>query len=101
MLQAPATNRAGISEETVRVTSRLIESKLKAYRINATVVGAQAGPVITQYWLEPGPGVKGSQIEDIRKDLSRALAVPSVRVVPVIPGKPYMGLRFPTAARNA
>ena len=98
MLQAPATNRAGISEETVRVTSRLIESKLKAYRINATVVGAQAGPVITQYWLEPGPGVKGSQIEDIRKDLSRALAVPSVRVVPVIPGKPYMGLEIPNGS---
>lgn len=98
MLDAPATNRTGISEETVRVTSRLIESKLKAYRINATVVGAQAGPVITQYWLEPGPGVKGSQIEDIRKDLSRALAVPSVRVVPVIPGKPYMGLEIPNGA---
>lgn len=98
MLEAPATNRAGISEETVRVTSRLIESKLKAYRINATVVGAQAGPVITQYWLEPGPGVKGSQIEDIRKDLSRALAVPSVRVVPVIPGKPYMGLEIPNGS---
>ncbi len=98
LLESPATNRSGISEETVRITSRLIESKLKTYRINATVVGAQAGPVITQYWLEPGPGVKGSQIEDIRKDLSRALAVPSVRVVPVIPGKPYMGLEIPNGS---
>ncbi len=98
LLEAPASNRAGITEDAVRVTSRLIESKLKAYRIDATVVGAQAGPVITQYWLEPGPGVKGSQIEDIRKDLSRALAVPSVRVVPVIPGKPYMGLEIPNGS---
>ena len=98
LLESPATNRAGITEDAVRVTSRLIESKLKAYKIDATVVGAQAGPVITQYWLEPGPGVKGSQIEDIRKDLSRALAVPSVRVVPVIPGKPYMGLEIPNGS---
>ena len=75
----------------------MIESKLKTYRIDAEVVGTQAGPVITQYWLNLAEGVKGSRVEDIRKDLTRALAVPSVRVVPVIPGKPYMGLEIPNS----
>ncbi len=95
LLETPPSERQGISEEAVEATSRMIETKLKSYRIEARVVGAQAGPVITQYWLELAPGVKGSQVEDIRKDLTRALSVPSVRVVPVIPGKPYMGLEIP------
>lgn len=95
LLSTPPSDRQGITEEAVEATSRMIETKLKSYRIDARVVGAQAGPVITQYWLELAPGVKGSQVEDIRKDLTRALSVPSVRVVPVIPGKPYMGLEIP------
>ncbi|MDO4937997.1 MAG: DNA translocase FtsK 4TM domain-containing protein, partial [Sutterellaceae bacterium] len=95
LLEVPPAERQGITEEAVEATSRMIETKLKSYRIDARVVGAQAGPVITQYWLELAPGVKGSQVEDIRKDLTRALSVPSVRVVPVIPGKPYMGLEIP------
>ncbi len=96
-LDLPPNERVGISEDSVKITSRMIESKLKTYRIDAEVVGTQAGPVITQYWLNLAEGVKGSRVEDIRKDLTRALAVPSVRVVPVIPGKPYMGLEIPNS----
>ncbi|MBO5658249.1 MAG: DNA translocase FtsK 4TM domain-containing protein [Duodenibacillus sp.] len=95
LLNAPPDDRGGITPETIELTSRLIESKLRTYRIKAEVKGAQAGPVITQYWIELAEGVKGSQVEDVRKDLTRALAVHSVRVVPVIPNKPYMGLEIP------
>jgi len=100
ILMPPPAEREGISEETIGITSRLIESKLRTYRVEAKVVGAQAGPVITQYWLELSDGVKGSRVEDIRKDLTRALAVHSVRVVPVIPGKPYMGLEIPNSTQQ-
>lgn len=100
LLTVPPSERQGITEDAVEATSRMIETKLKSYRIEASVVGAQAGPVITQYWVELAPGVKGSQVEEIRKDLTRALSVPSVRVVPVIPGKPYMGLEIPNGSNQ-
>ena len=100
ILDSPPKEREGITEETVEKISRLIETKLKTYRIDATVVGAQAGPVITQYWLELAPGVKGSRVDDIRRDLTRSLSVDSVRVVPVIPGKPYMGLEIPNGSKQ-
>ena len=95
LLESAPLERDGVSEETVGITSRLIESKLKTYHIDARVVGAQIGPVITQYMLELSDGVKGSQVEKIRKDLTRALAVRSIRIVSAIPGKPYMGLEIP------
>lgn len=100
ILDSPPAERQGISKEAVEQISRLIETKLKTYRIDATVVGAQAGPVITQYWLELAPGVKGSRVDDIRRDLTRSLSVDSVRVVPVIPGKPYMGLEIPNGSKQ-
>lgn len=100
ILDSPPEERQGISEDMVEKISRLIETKLKTYRIDAQVVGAQAGPVITQYWLELAPGVKGSRVDDIRRDLTRSLSVDSVRVVPVIPGKPYMGLEIPNGSKQ-
>ena len=100
ILESPPAERQGISSETVEKISRLIETKLKTYRIDAQVVGAQAGPVITQYWLELAPGVKGSRVDDIRRDLTRSLSVDSVRVVSVIPGKPYMGLEIPNGSKQ-
>lgn len=100
ILDSPPQERQGITEEMVEKISRLIETKLKTYRIDANVVGAQAGPVITQYWLELAPGVKGSRVDDIRRDLTRSLSVDSVRVVPVIPGKPYMGLEIPNGTKQ-
>ncbi len=95
LLETAPLERNGVSEETVGITSRLIESKLKTYHIDAHVVGAQIGPVITQYMLDLSDGVKGAQVEKIRKDLTRALAVHSIRIVSAIPGKPYMGLEIP------
>lgn len=99
-LAAPPQDRQGITEETIEMTSRLIESKLRTYRINAEVKGAQAGPVITQYWLQLADGVKGSHVEAICKDLTRALAVHSIRVVPAIPNTPYMGLEIPNGVEQ-
>ncbi len=95
LLASAPDQQEGIDEETIGITSRLIESKLKTYHVEAKVVGAQVGPVITQYLLDLSDGVKGSQVEKIRKDLTRALAVSSIRIVSAIPGKPYMGLEIP------
>ena len=88
------------SDSALEMTSRLIVTKLKSYGIEASVKGAQTGPVITQYWLEPGPGVKGSQIDGVRDDLRRALGVQAVRVVPSIPGTSYIGLEVPNTVRE-
>lgn len=100
LLEDPPSNQRGTDEEAIGMTSRLIVSKLKSYNIEAAVMGAQPGPVITQYWLEPGPGVKGSQIENARDDLRRALGVQAVRVVLSIPGTSYIGLEVPNPVRQ-
>ena len=88
------------SAETLDFTSRLIERKLMDFGIEAKVVTAQPGPVITRYELDPAPGVKGSQITNLARDLARALSVVSVRVVETIPGKSYMGLEIPNPKRQ-
>ena len=88
------------SDETLEFISRLIERKLVDFGIEVKVISAQPGPVITRYELEPAPGVKGSQISNLSKDLARALSVLSVRVVETIPGKSYMGLEIPNPNRQ-
>lgn len=88
------------SDETLAFTSRLIERKLADFGIEVNVLSAQPGPVITRYELDPAPGVKGSQITNLAKDLARALSVLSVRVVETIPGKSYMGLEIPNPKRQ-
>lgn len=88
------------SAETLDFTSRLIERKLMDFGIDVKVVTAQPGPVITRYELDPAPGVKGSQITNLAKDLARALSVISVRVVETIPGKSFMGLEIPNPKRQ-
>lgn len=92
--------RRGTDEETIQMTSRLIVAKLKSYGIDSEVMGSQPGPVITQYWLEPGAGVKGSQIENVRDDLRRALGVQAVRIVLSVPGTSYVGLEVPNPVRE-
>lgn len=87
-------------DDAIALASRLIVSKLKSYNIEAAVRGAHSGPVITQYLLEPGPGVKGSQIESVQDDLRRALGVQSVRVVPHVPNTTYIGLEVPNPTRE-
>ena len=82
------------------MTFRLFFSILSSYNIYADCRGAQPGPVITQYRLEPGPGVKGAQIESVRDDLRRALGVQAVRIVLSIPGTSCIGIEVPTPVRE-
>ena len=89
-----------VGAETLEMTSRLIEKKLKDFGVEVTVVLAQPGPVITRYEIEPATGVKGSQIVGLAKDLARSLSLVSIRVVETIPGKNYMALELPNAKRQ-
>jgi len=90
----------GYSPEALEVLSRQVELKLKDFRIEARVVGVYPGPVITRFELEPAPGIRGSQISSLDKDIARGLSVVSVRVVDVIPGKSVVGLEIPNQHRE-
>ncbi|OOA79498.1 cell division protein FtsK, partial [Burkholderia cenocepacia] len=96
---APKTQEA-ISADTLEFTSRLIEKKLKDFGVEASVVAAYPGPVVTRYEIEPATGVKGSQIVNLAKDLARSLSLVSIRVVETIPGKNYMALELPNQRRQ-
>jgi S-DNA-T family DNA segregation ATPase FtsK/SpoIIIE len=100
LLDDPKPQAKGYSEETLETLSRQIEFKLKDFRIDAQVVGAYPGPVITRFEMEPAPGVKVSQISSLDKDIARGLSVKSVRVVDVIPGKSVVGLEIPNTSRE-
>ena len=86
--------------ETLEFTSRLIERKLLDFNVQAKVVAAHPGPVITRYEIEPAVGVKGAQIVNLSRDLARALSVTSIRVVETIPGTSHMGLEIPNPKRE-
>ena len=90
-----------VSAQTLEMTSRMIEKKLKDIGVEVRVVLAQPGPVITRYEIEPAIGVKGSQIVGLAKDLARSLSLVSIRVVETIPGKNYMALELPNAKRQS
>jgi len=90
----------GYSEETLEVLSRQVEFKLKDFKIEAKVVGAYPGPVITRFEMEPAPGIRGSQVSSLDKDIARGLSVVSVRVVDVIPGKNVIGLEIPNTKKQ-
>jgi DNA segregation ATPase FtsK/SpoIIIE, S-DNA-T family len=100
LLDEPQQQTKGYSEETLEALSRQVELKLKDFRIDAQVVGVFPGPVITRFELQPAPGIKGSQISNLDKDIARGLSVVSVRVVDVIPGKSVIGLEIPNASRE-
>ncbi len=100
LLDEPRQQVRGYSEETLEALSRQVELKLKDFRIEAQVVSAYPGPVITRFELQPAPGIKGSQISSLDKDIARGLSVTSVRVVDVIPGKSVIGLEIPNAHRE-
>ncbi|MEZ5465170.1 MAG: DNA translocase FtsK 4TM domain-containing protein [Lysobacteraceae bacterium] len=100
VLDDPKPQPAGYSAETLETLSRQIELKLRDFRIEAQVEGVFPGPVVTRFELEPAPGVKGSQISNLDKDIARGLSVTSVRVVDVIPGKSVIGLEIPNANRE-
>jgi S-DNA-T family DNA segregation ATPase FtsK/SpoIIIE len=90
----------GYSESALEALSRLVEMKLLDFGIEVEVVAVQPGPVITRFELQPGVGVKVSQISNLAKDLARGLSAISVRVVEVIPGKSVVGLEIPNEQRE-
>ncbi len=100
LLDAATAHVESLSPETLEFTSRLIERKLAEFNVQAHVVAALPGPVITRYEIEPASGVKGSQIVNLAKDLARALSVVSIRVVETIPGKTTMALEIPNPKRE-
>ena len=97
---ADPNQEKGYSEEDLHAMSRMLELKLKDYGIEAKVVSVFPGPVITRFEIQPAPGVKVSRISGLAKDLARSLAVISVRVVEVIPGKPVVGIEIPNVDRE-
>ncbi|MBE0474287.1 DNA translocase FtsK [Rhodoferax sp.] len=100
LLDGALLRQETVAPETLEMTSRLIEKKLKDFGVAVTVVLAQPGPVVTRYEIEPATGVKGSQIVGLAKDLARSLSLVSIRVVETIPGKNYMALELPNAKRQ-
>ncbi len=97
---APQRESKAIGAETLEMTSRLIEKKLKDFGVEVRVVAASPGPVITRYEIEPAVGVKGAQVVNLAKDLARSLSLVSIRVVETIPGKTTMALELPNAKRQ-
>jgi len=92
--------KVGYSSDDLEAMSRLLELKLKDYNIDAEVVAVFPGPVITRFEIQPAAGIKVSRITTLVKDLARSLAVISVRVVEVIPGKAVVGIEIPNSDRE-
>ncbi|MES2993441.1 MAG: DNA translocase FtsK 4TM domain-containing protein [Pseudomonadota bacterium] len=100
LLDAAPGRTESVSPDTLEMTSRLIEKKLKDFGVEVRVVAASPGPVITRYEIEPATGVKGSQVLNLSKDLARSLSLVSIRVVETIPGKTTMALELPNPKRQ-
>lgn len=91
---------SGFSKASLEAMSKLLELKLKDYGIDIEVTAVNPGPVITRFEVQPAPGIKVSRISNLAKDLARSLAVISVRVVEVIPGKTVIGIEIPNETRD-
>ncbi|WP_394239772.1 DNA translocase FtsK [Vibrio astriarenae] len=100
LLYHPEKRENFIDREALEGIARLVESKLADYKIQAEVVDIFPGPVITRFELDLAPGVKVSRISGLSMDLARSLSAMAVRVVEVIPGKPYVGLELPNMSRQ-
>ena len=100
LLDAPPAQQETVAPETLEMTSRLIEKKLKDFGVDVVVVQATPGPVVTRYEVEPATGVKGSQVVNLAKDLARSLSLVSIRVIETIPGKNTMALELPNVRRQ-
>ncbi len=97
---ADSKSNTGYSEESLEHLSRLLEHKLLDFGIKADVVEVLPGPVVTRFEIQPAAGVKVSRITGLAKDLARSMAVISVRVVEVIPGKSVVGIEIPNEKRE-
>jgi S-DNA-T family DNA segregation ATPase FtsK/SpoIIIE len=91
--------KAGYSKERLEELSVMLEQKLADFSIKAEVVAVAPGPVITRFEIQPAPGTKASKVSGIAQDLARSMAMNSVRVVEVIPGKSVMGIEIPNENR--
>src|SRR5574343_577255 len=100
LLDPPPSTTETVSPETLEFTSRLIERKLSDFGVQVKVLAALPGPVITRYEIDPAVGVKGAQIVNLARDLARALALVSIRVVETVPGKSCMALELPNPKRQ-
>jgi len=100
LLYHPEKRENHIDRQALEDIARLVESKLADYKIKARVVDIFPGPVITRFELDLAPGVKVSRISSLSMDLARSLSAMAVRVVEVIPGKPYVGLELPNMSRQ-
>ena len=95
-----ANASGGYSKESLEDMSRLLEVKLADFRVEAKVVSVLPGPVVTRFELQPAAGVKVSKFTALAKDLARSLAVVSVRIVEIIPGKSVVGIEIPNEERE-
>ena len=101
LLDPPDKSKSGqFSKQSLETMSRLLEKKLLDFNIEAQAVAVHPGPVITQFEIDPAPGVKASQITNLARDLARSLSVVSLRVVENIPGKSYVGIEIPNEVRE-
>ena len=96
---ADDSHKKGYSPDALEALSRLLEHKLKDFGVLAEVMEVFPGPVVTRFEIQPGTGVKVSKITNLAKDIARSLAVISVRVVEVIPGKSVVGIEIPNEDR--
>ena len=100
LLDAAPAHQESVAPETLEMTSRLIEKKLRDFGVDVVVVQATPGPVVTRYEIEPATGVKGAQVVNLAKDLARSLSLVSIRVIETIPGKTTMALELPNVRRQ-
>jgi DNA segregation ATPase FtsK/SpoIIIE, S-DNA-T family len=100
ILDPPRPSVQGYSAEDLERISREVEQHLNDFGVEAKVVACHPGPVVTRFELQPAPGVKGSQVSNLARDLARALSVSSVRVIEVIEGKSVIGLEIPNQKRD-
>ena len=100
LLASPPSETEPVDQFALEQTARLIEARLADYRVKAEVVGYSPGPVITRFELDLAPGVKAARISNLSRDLARSLSAVAVRVVEVIPGRPYVGLELPNLNRQ-
>ncbi len=92
--------KVNFTEEQLSRLSELLEIKLQEFNVKGKVVEAQPGPVVTRFELDLAAGVKASKVTNISRDLARSMSMASVRVVEVIPGKPYIGIEVPNSTRE-
>ncbi|EGV2066237.1 DNA translocase FtsK [Salmonella enterica] len=100
LLTPPPSEVEPVDTFALEQMARLVEARLADFRIKADVVNYSPGPVITRFELNLAPGVKAARISNLSRDLARALSTVAVRVVEVIPGKPYVGLELPNKKRQ-